>query len=205
MEKKLLKANHKHIVSESVVMKARLAGIHIKSYQLFYEEGPKSNIKKSIDTLMASGARVIFIAAEGPAQLAAMTVAAHSGYINNNTVWITTDTITSTLSAAISDFNSIVERRANNTDVIPTFYNMPTDDNGSGSLTNETKAVQRQSLLDMIDPVEYAARQVKNLTTINYEETFSGGVFMFDVLKELPGYAPFDAFLNKWSQLDPAM
>lgn len=28
---------------------------------------------------------------------------------------------------------------------------------------------------------------------------------MFDVLKELPGYAPFDNFLEKWSRLDPAI
>lgn len=198
------------IVSESVVMKARQAGIHVKSYQQFYEDGPKSKIKKSLDTFMASGVRIVFVAAEGASRLALMTVAAQNGYINNDTVWITTDLDTDTLFAAVNDFNAILERRANNTDVIPKIYgqallseNVTTTTTSS---SNEDKnALKKQSLINLIDPVEYAARAATNLTRIDYNTTFSGGVFMFDVLKELPGYAPFDNFLDKWSRLDPAM
>lgn len=170
---------------------------------MFYEDGPKSDIKKSLDTLMSSGARILFVAAEGAARIAAMTVAAHNGYINNDTVWITTDVDLGTLFAAINDFNTILERRVNKTDTIPDIYNTNSaDDDASNSTSTDTK---KQSLIDLIDPVEYAARAATSLKPINYNETFSGGVFMFDILKELPGYSPFDSFLNKWSRLDPAM
>jgi hypothetical protein len=184
-------------------MKARRNGIHVKSYQSFYEDGPKSDIKKSIDTLASTGVRVIFIAAEGEAQLAALTIAAHSGYINDDTVWITIDADTNTLFAAINDYNSILERRANNTDVMPAIYE--SIDEQSSSNSKSSKSVKKQALMNLIDPVEYAARTTTNLQPINYNATFSGGVFMFDVLKELPGYAPFDTFLEKWSKLDPSM
>lgn len=184
-------------------MKARQAGIHVKSYQQFYEDGPKSEIKKSLDTFMASGVRVVFVAAEGASRLAAMTVAAHNGYINNDTVWITTDLDTETLFAAVNDFNAILERRANNTDVVPKIYGQALD--APSNSTEEKKTLKKQSLINLIDPVEYSARAATNFTQINYNATFSGGVFMFDVLKELPGYPPFDKFLDKWSRLDPAM
>jgi hypothetical protein len=186
-------------------MKARQAGIDIKGYQVFYEDGPKSDIKKSLDTIMSSGVRILFVAAEGAAQLAAMTVAAHNGYINNNTVWITTDADINTLYAAINDFNTILERRANNTDTIPDIYSTALVDEVSSNATKSSNSLKKQSLIDLIDPVEYAARAATSLRPINYNATFSGGVFMFDVLKELPGYSPFDKFLEKWSHLDPAM
>jgi basic membrane lipoprotein Med (substrate-binding protein (PBP1-ABC) superfamily) len=186
------------------MMKARRSGIRVKSYQSFYEEGPKSDIKKSIDTLAATGVRVIFIAAEGAAQIAAMTIAAHSGYINDDTVWITVDADTNTLFAAVNDYNSILERRANGTDVVPAIYDAVSTDAQSNN-TKSSKESKTQSLINLIDPVEYAARSATNLQPINYNATFSGGVFTFDVLKELPGYAPFDAFLDKWSKLDPSM
>lgn len=178
-------------------MKARRNGIHVKSYQSFYKEGPRSDIKKSVDTLAATGARVILIIAEGAAQLAAMTVASHSGYINNDTVWITIEADTDSLFAAINDFNSILEKRANGTDVVPAIYNVDSLEADGNTTT--------QSLMNLIDPVEYAARTSDNLEPINYNTTFSGGVFIFDVLKELPGYAPFDTFISKWSKLDPTM
>ncbi|KAI8979828.1 periplasmic binding protein-like I [Mycotypha africana] len=196
-------------LSENIVMKARLNGLHVKTYQSYYENGPKSDIKASIDSFMSSGVRVVFIAAEGVAQIAALTVAAHSGYINDDTVWITINADTNTLYAAINDYNSILSRRASNTDVIPSVYNATmVDDQFSGPRNASSKsnnAFKKQSLLDLIDPVEYAARTTTNLTQIDYNSTFSGGVFMFDSLKELNGYPPFDTFLEKWSHLDPAM
>lgn len=181
-------------------MKARQRGIHVKTYQSFYEEGPKSNIEKSIDALASSGARVIFIAAEGVAQMAALTVAAHKGYINDNTVWITINADTNTLYAAVNDYNAILSRRANNTDIVPEIYHMDMD-----SATQSSRSKKKQSMLDLIDPVEYAARTTTDLNPIQYNKTFAGGVFLFDTLKELPGYTPFEDFVHKWSHLDPAM
>jgi hypothetical protein len=193
------------LVFENIVMKARINDIHVKAYQSFYENGPKSDIKKSLDALSATGARVIFVAAEGTAQLAALTIAAHSGYINNDTVWITIDVDTNTLFAAVNDYNSILARRANNTDIVPSIYDTTSIDEVSSNSTKSSLALKKQSLSNLIDPVEYAARATSNFNQIDFNSTFSGGVFTFDVLKELPGYPPFDTFLDKWSHLDPAM
>lgn len=191
-------------VSENIAMKARAHGIHIKSYQSFYEEGPKSDVKKSIDAIASTGVRIVFIAAEGPAQLAAMTVAAHNGYINNNTVWIAIDTDANALISAVDSFNTVLARRANNTDIIPQNYDSEYVD-VLVKPSKDSKSASRQSMLDSINPVEYAARLTNELTPIKYEEVFSGGVFMIDTLRELSGYKPFDTFLDKWSRLDPSM
>lgn len=191
-----------YVVSETIVMKARIRGVQIRSYQSFYEDGPKSDIEKSLNLLAATGARVIFVAAEGTAQIAALTVAAHSGLINNDTVWITIDADTDTLFAAVNDYNSILARRANNTDVIPSIYQVASVNESS---TRADQTLKKQTVIDLIDPVEYAARSTNNFTLIDFNKTFSGGVFTFDTLKELPGYPPFDTFLDKWSHLDPAM
>ncbi|KAL4206055.1 periplasmic binding protein-like I [Rhizopus microsporus] len=177
-------------LSESLVMKARVSGIHVKSYQSFYEDGIKSDIKKSLDSLVSTGVRIIFVAAEGEAQLAAMTLAAHTGYINNETVWLTTAMDVDDLYKAVLSFNSIIEKRVNHTDIVPTVEE-----------TSEDLTITKKQ--NSSGPIEYAARMATNLTTINYNKTFSGGVFSFETLNELPGYEPFDVFLGKWSQLDP--
>ncbi|ORE16964.1 periplasmic binding protein-like I [Rhizopus microsporus] len=179
-------------LSESLVMKARVSGIHVKSYQSFYEDGIKSDIKKSLDSLVSTGVRIIFVAAEGEAQLAAMTLAAHTGYINNETVWLTTAMDVDDLYKAVLSFNSIIEKRVNHTDIVPTVEE-----------TSEDLTITKKQ--NSSGPIEYAARMATNLTTINYNKTFSGGVFSFETLNELPGYEPFDVFLGKWSQLDPIM
>jgi hypothetical protein len=183
------------LVSEGIILRARANSIDVKSYQSFYENGPMSDIQRSIDLLYSTGARIIVVAAEGPSQLAALTVAAHSGYINNETVWISLDFDRNSLYPSIKSFNDIIERRRNNTDVIPDVYT---------KVATTTKN-NKSDLLSMIDPVEYAARITPNMTPIDYNNTFSGGVFTMDAMKELPGYAPFDEFLDKWSHLDPAM
>ncbi|KAI8640133.1 hypothetical protein BD408DRAFT_445423 [Parasitella parasitica] len=192
-------------LSENVVMKARMHDIHVKTYLSFYDDGPKSDIKKSLDMLVATGVRVIFVAAENAAQMAVLTIAAHSGYINDKTVWITINADTNTLFAAVKDYNAILGRRANNTDVVPAIYKTAFADDASSNTTKSDRASRKQSLIDLIDPVEYGARTTNNFTQIDFNSTFSGGVFTFDVLKELPGYPPFDTFLNKWSHLDPAI
>lgn len=173
-------------------MKARISGIHVKSYQSFYEDGAKSDIRKSLDALLSTGARIIFVAAEGEAQLAAMTLAAHAGYINNDTVWLTTDMDVGDLYKAVMNFNSIIEKRINHTDIVPAI-----DDTDQESLITKKQTG--------FGPIEYAARMAANLTTISYNKTFSGGLFIFETLNELPGYAPFDDFLGKWSKLNPVM
>lgn len=182
-------------VSESVVMKARLNGISVKSYQSFYEDGPKSDIRKSLDTLMSTGVRIIFIAAEGDALLTAFTLAAQAGYINKDTVWITTDTDTNDLFHAVQNFNTILEKRANHTDIVPTNYTVADD------------PFKLKKILDVesVDPIAYAARMTSNLTTISYNQTFSGGVFIFEALNQLSGYEPYDIFHEKWANLDPRM
>ncbi|RCH79704.1 hypothetical protein CU098_002931, partial [Rhizopus stolonifer] len=180
-------------LSESVVMKARLNGISVKSYQSFYEDGPKSDIRKSLDTLMSTGVRIIFIAAEGDALLTAFTLAAQAGYINKDTVWITTDTDTNDLFHAVQNFNTILEKRANHTDIVPTNYTVADD------------PFKLKKILDVesVDPIAYAARMTSNLTTISYNQTFSGGVFIFEALNQLSGYEPYDIFHEKWANLDP--
>lgn len=185
-------------------MKARANGIHIKSYQAFYDEGPKSDIKTSIDALASTGVRIVFIAAEKSAQLVALTVAAHHGYINNNTVWITIDTDVSELYKSIEKFNNIIEHRVNKTDIVPEIYNATLiDEIPSGN--KEKQILKKQSLSDVIDPIEYAARLTNSLTPIDYYNVFSGGVFLINNLRELKGYPPFDHFIDKWSHLNSSM
>jgi hypothetical protein len=93
---------------------------------------------------------------------------------------------------AVLNFNSIIEKRVNHTDIIPTLEE-----------TDQDSAITKKQ--NSSGPIEYAARMAANLTTINYNKTFSGGVFSFETLNELPGYEPFDDFLGKWTQLDPIM
>ncbi|KAI8989372.1 periplasmic binding protein-like I [Pilobolus umbonatus] len=187
-------------LSENIVMKARLNGIRVRSYQPFYEKGAKSDIKKAIDSLISTGVRIIYLAAEGSAQLAALTVAAHNGYMNDDNVWITTDTDATVINSAINVFNSILKKRVDHTDIIPAIYNEIDD-----SFTDNTKSSKKQNDLNLIDPVEYYARSTLDLHPIDYNQSFAGGIFIIDFLKELPGYPPFDQFLDKWSHLDPIM
>ncbi|KAI8084342.1 periplasmic binding protein-like I [Gilbertella persicaria] len=174
-------------LSENIVLKARLNGIQVKSYQSFYDNGPQSDIQKSLDTFMSTGAHIILVAAQGDAQTAVMTVAAHRGYMNNNNVWITMDTDAHTLYSAVQDYNSILEKRANHINVVPEQQNMT------------------RALKSTIDPVTYAARAATDLNPIDYHASFSGGIFLLDILKNLTGYDPFDQFIDKWSHLDPTM
>ncbi|KAG0178684.1 hypothetical protein DFQ29_003128 [Apophysomyces sp. BC1021] len=158
-------------LSESLVAKAKMQGIRVLAYEEFYKEGPNSDIQASIDTVMKAGARIVFLAAEDDAQLAALTVAANAGYINNETVWITTGTITDELNQAVNLFNNVIRARINNTD-------------------------HRQSKT----AIDYAARRTNTLNPIEYNSTFSGGLFTFETRSNLTGYPPFDNFVGEWAK-----
>ncbi|KAI8376579.1 uncharacterized protein BYT42DRAFT_534211 [Radiomyces spectabilis] len=174
-------------LSENAIMKARMNGIIVKAYQSFYDDGPTSDVKSSIDTLMGTGVKIVLVAAEEDAQMTALTVAAHSGYIANDTVWITVGENTSRLVSAVERFNAVLHRRLdNNAKIVPT-------------VTNDTQDKKT------IDPIEYAAQMTNDLTPIHYNSTFAGGVFMFKARMNLPGYPPYDQFLEKWLKLNPSL
>ncbi|KAF7721644.1 hypothetical protein EC973_004342 [Apophysomyces ossiformis] len=157
-------------LSESLVAKAKMQGVLIKAYEEFYKHGPNSDIQASIDNVMKAGARIIFLAAEDDAQLTALTVAAHAGYINNETVWISTGTITDSLYLTVNRFNEAMTMRINKTEKRP---------------PNST--------------IEYAAQRATSLSLIDYNSTFSGGLFTFETRSNLTGYPPFDQFLTEWA------
>ncbi|KAF7729898.1 hypothetical protein EC973_003632 [Apophysomyces ossiformis] len=175
-------------LSQNMIMKARTQGIKVTSYQTFYSDGPVSDVQTSVETLMATGSRIILLAAENDAQLTALTVAAHLGYINNDTVWITFGENTDALWNAVDRFNSVITRRINHVNI----YNNTNGNNTYQWMTN-------------VDPIEYAANSTAVLNTIAFNSTFAGGVFMFRYRLNLTGYAPYDEFMRKWAKLDPAM
>ncbi|KAI9313077.1 periplasmic binding protein-like I [Dichotomocladium elegans] len=173
-------------LSEALVMKSKLKGAHVKAYQKFYEEGPESDIQSAINTLMNAGVRIVFVAAEGDAQIAALTVAAHLGHINDKTVWMTIGPITYDLAAAVDAFNAVLRLR---------------------SVENTAESQQEANRTSIAAPaaVIRAAKKARTLTQIAFNETFSGGVFMFDTSLDLQGYPPYETFLDHWAQLDPTM
>ncbi|KAI8097085.1 periplasmic binding protein-like I [Halteromyces radiatus] len=183
-------------LSTDVIMKARAHNIIIKGYQSFYDHGPTSDIQSSIDTLMATGARVIFVAAADDAPMAALIVAAHSGYINNDNVWLTIGIQSDSLQQNVINFNNIISTRADSAEWTS---------QSSASQSSASQSSASSSVLPNIDPVLYAANTTRKLTHIEYNSTFSGGVFSFESIMSLPGYPPFDQFLQRWSSLDPAM
>jgi hypothetical protein len=158
-------------------MKARTYNIAVKGYQPFLDHGPKSNVNRSIDTLMATGARIILVAATDDTAVAALVTAAHNGYFNKDTVWLAIRTDTDALWQAVISFNHALSLR-----------------NNTGP-TNSTA----------VDPIVRMAEMTQDTTPIQYNSTFSGGVFIFDSVVNLPGYAPFDQFLQRWASLDPSM
>ncbi|ORZ15702.1 periplasmic binding protein-like I [Absidia repens] len=171
-------------LSKDIIMKARDHNIAIIGYQSFFDGEPTSNIQNSVDSLMETGARVIFVAATDDAPLAALVTAAHSGYINNDNVWLTIGVDTNELHQSVLSFNNILSLRANNSSEI-------THSNSSNS--------------SGVDALTYVAQTTQKLTPIQYNSSFSGGVFGFDAIVSLPGYPPFDNFLQKWASLDPSL
>ncbi|CAO3612776.1 unnamed protein product [Cunninghamella blakesleeana] len=177
-------------LSEELVMQAKKSDISIKGYQSFYDLGPVSDIKSSLDTLMSTGARIIVLAStDEDAMITSLILAAHSGYINNDNVWITIGMDDTTLlKQAVHKFNDVLTLRRNNDTQLPPLPTINTND---------------KSTLAKIDPIVYAARTTNNLTPIQYEHAFSGGIFTFNSANAISNYPPFEQFLNKWAMLDP--
>ncbi|KAI7850018.1 periplasmic binding protein-like I [Circinella umbellata] len=181
-------------LSESLIMKSKLQGVHVQAYQKFYEDGPQSNIHSSIDILMNTGVQIIIVAAEGESQLAAFTVAGNMGHINNNTVWVSMGKITNELYNGVQKFNTQMEHRISSTTTTSSIS--PTNNiNNNNSKTNKNDT----------DAISFIARTTPHLQSISFNETFSGGVFLLDSTLELHGYKPYDEFIEKWSHLDPNM
>ncbi|KAI7872293.1 periplasmic binding protein-like I [Spinellus fusiger] len=180
-------------LSQNTLMKARARGITVKTYQSFYEDGPASNVQQSIKTLMNSGVQIIIIAAEGKALSTALTVAANSGYMDNTNVWLTFGDISPSLQQAVYKFNEAIDRRIQrpqNTQTIVRYTGL---------------SALNQKLRQNVDPTEYAAETTSQISRIDYNTTFSGGIFMFRSRIDLSGYPPFDEFIDKWAKLDPEM
>ncbi|KAI8373243.1 uncharacterized protein BYT42DRAFT_536616 [Radiomyces spectabilis] len=189
------KNNAGHQLSDTMVIKAKLNGIRVRAYQHFIDHGPNSNLEQSIDALMKNGVRIIFLAAEGEARLAALTVAAHMGHVNNETVWITTgDLVPDKLFSVVQHFNDAILHRRNGSD-IPWHTNTTQPSSSSSSSDGEPK----------FDLVLHAALQTDRLVPIEYTSAFSGGVFWFEQWMDLAGYAPYDDFMDKWLRLNPSI
>ena len=164
-------------MSEHLVLKARRQGIQVVSYQSFYEDGSPNDIRKSLNTIISTGVRIIFVAAQGDAQTAAFVLAAHENYMNDRLVWITPELNVQSLFSAVNQYNTVLSDRA----------------------MSLTKSYLEEN------PIVYAAITATQLHLINYSASFSGGLFSLEFLKDLSGYKPYDAFVKKWSQLDPTM
>lgn len=181
-------------VSESLVMKSKAKGIHVKAYQKFYEDGPQSDIQGPINTLMNDGIKIVFVAAEGDAQVAALTVAANLGHINNSTVWLTTGTIAQSLASATRQFNDAIQKRKES--------EQQQEQQQQGTTLSSTAY---NVTADTSNAILYAAATAKNLEPIDFEKTYAGGLFSFESTLDLKGYPPYESFLDRWSQLDPTM
>lgn len=170
------------LVSENLIVKSKTKGINIRAYQKFYEDGPSSDVAGAIRSLMDSGVQIVFLAAEGEAQTTALTLSASMGYVSNSTVWITTGAITNELYAAVQEFNSALQQQ---------------------TLANANKKNNNNQTLSNMNALQHAVQTTKGLNMIDFNNTFAGGVFMFEPLLNLTGYPPYDAFQEKWSKLDP--
>lgn len=167
------------IVSENLIVKSKANGINIRAYQKFYEDGPASDVAGAIKTLMESGVQIVFLAAEGEPQTTALALAASMGYVSNHTVWITIGAITNELYDAVQDLNHALQSSS------------------AGSSSNNRTTSN-------VSALQHAVQTTKNLNTlVDFNSTFAGGVFMFEPLLNLTGYPPYDAFQQKWSNLDP--
>lgn len=176
-------------------MKSKLKGVHVKAYERFYRDGPNSDIYSSIEDLMAHGVGVVFVAADGDAQLAALIAAGHQGHINNGTVWITMGTLVDDLYTATTEFNAAL---ANRTVSSAPLMN-PQKSITSTTATNTTNTTNTTSIF------QHIAQVTTVNTPLDFNRTFSGGIFTFETMMDLSGYPPYDAFLQKWKTLDPEL
>lgn len=166
------------LISKSKKMKGTVG---VKSSQTYFDSGNTNNIHASIDTLMSLGSRIVFIASKEVDEVVSiLTIAAHAGHINAETVWITMIDVADALKSTISQFNTVIHSRL---------------------------ALQQQQHSEMKQPFQNGAEQVAwttpNLETVDYASAFAGGLFTFIPYTNLSGdYAPFDEFSQKWTSTD---
>ncbi|KAI7858643.1 periplasmic binding protein-like I [Circinella umbellata] len=187
-------------LSQYIIMKAKSQNVHIQTYQSFFDDNtPISQVTKEIDTFLSSGVRIVLVAAQGDAQITALTVAAHLGYMNQNHVWVIPSKLQD-LNNAITNFNNILYRRHQG-EQLNGANNVGEQDVSQKTLESNTTSTTQE----WVAPLDYLAWTTTNTTPISYNDTFSGGVFSFRKGMDLSGYPPFDQFLEKWSHLDPSL
>jgi hypothetical protein len=157
-----------------------LIGVQVKSYQTFFDSGDTNNIHASIDTLMSLGSRVIFIASKDIEQITnVLTIAAHAGHINHETVWITMqDVKTNLLQEKVNQFNDIISLRR--------------------LLLTESRLIIPRHFKNAVEQVAWTT---EDLEYCDYKSSFAGGIFSFVPVVDLPSYPPFDEFNQKWSNM----
>ncbi|KAJ2961929.1 hypothetical protein NQZ79_g2877 [Umbelopsis isabellina] len=162
-------------ISEHAIMQAKTSDIRVVTYQAFRTTGGHSNIMTVLDQFAQSGARIVIVAADTPQQVSLLTIAANMGYVNDDFVWLTIGAIDDELYNGTQRFNNLIKQRQN------------------GTLAAAPPNATALSL---------AARLTENVSTIDYNKTFNG-MISFDIWLDLQGYPEYDAFLDRWSHLDP--
>ncbi|KAI9251354.1 periplasmic binding protein-like I [Phascolomyces articulosus] len=187
-------------LSQYIIMNAKTQGVHIQTYQSFYDDTTSiSQVAKDIDEFLSSGVRIILVAAQGDAQTTALTVAAHRGYMDENHVWLIPGPLQD-LQNAITRFNDILYRRSQGEQLSEATHVGQQDVSQKTLDSNKTV-----SSLGWVTPLDYLAWTTIDTSPISYDDAFSGGIFSFRKGMDLSGYPPYDQFLEKWSRLDPAL
>lgn len=173
------------LISKSKKMKGMVG---VKSSQTYFDSGNTNNIHASIDTLMSLGSRIVFIASKEVNEVVSiLTIAAHAGHINAETVWITMIDVADALKSTISQFNTIIHSR-----LAFQQQQQPHQQQQQQQPHSEMKSFQNGA--------EQVAWTTSNLETIDYASAFAGGLFTFIPYTNLSGdYAPFDEFSQKWA------
>ncbi|KAI9289068.1 periplasmic binding protein-like I [Umbelopsis sp. AD052] len=168
---------------EEAIIKAGLMNIHIVTYQAFYKNGIQSDTASTLKNFTDSGARIIIVAAVGDPQNAIMVQAATMGYLDDSYVWLLIGAVGSTLENAVSTYNTdVIQRIANG--------------------TATSNSVSPSAVASASDPMMVEALQAKNLSLIDFNQTFTG-VVLFDTWLTPDGYPPYESFLDRWAALDP--
>ena len=181
-------------------MKAKSQNVHIQTYQAFYDDTASiSQVVKDIDNFLSSGVRIVLVAAKGDAQITALAVAAHLGYMDRHHVWVIPGRLQD-LQNATASFNDILYRRSQGEQLNEANHVGEQDVSQKTLDSNTTTARQ-----GWVAPLDYLAWTTTDTTPISYNDTFSGGVFSFRKGMDLSGYPPFDQFLEKWKRLDSSL
>ncbi|CAO3634209.1 unnamed protein product [Mucor hiemalis] len=164
-------------LTQTLISKSKKMNRMVKSSQTYFDSGNKNNIHNSIDTLMSLGSRIVFIASKEVDEIVSiLTIAAHAGHINSETVWITMIDVSDTLKSTLSQFNAIIHNRME---------------------------LHQIGIEPFQNGAEQVAWTTPNLEFIDYATAFAGGLFTFVPYTNLSGaYSPFDEFNQKWTLTD---